>query len=74
MQNETQAQEPEVGNVFDVSRISKIPVATLNDLRSKHPDRSPPFYRVGRRCYYPLTGPNGLRAWIDAKIAQGAAQ
>lgn len=71
---QTDTEEIEIGTVHDVSRISKIPVATLNDLRARTPERSPNFYRVGRRIYYPLNGPKGLRAWIEEKIAKETAR
>lgn len=71
---QTETDEIEIGDVHDVSRITRIPVATLNGLRTYRPDESPPFYRVGRRVYYPLTGAQGLRAWLESKISQEAAR
>jgi len=60
---------PRVGNVADASRISCIPIDTLNRLRLQAPAEGPPHYYVGRRVYYPLTGPNSLETWIEQMAA-----
>lgn len=58
-----------VGDTNDASRISAIPRKTLVNLRLYRPDQSPPHYYVGRRVYYPLTGPNSLESWMLARAS-----
>jgi hypothetical protein len=60
---------PNIGDVADVARISRIPRDTLIRLRLQHPEDSPPHYYVGRRVYYPLTGPNSLLTWMEARVS-----
>ncbi len=69
----SQETHPSVGSVYDVSRISRIPVSTLNHMRRSAPDDGPPHYYVGRRVYYPLSGPDSLESWIKRKLRGGAA-
>lgn len=58
-----------VGDVNDVARLSRIPKDTLIRLRLQRPEDSPPHYYVGRRVYYPLTGPNSLQSWMIDRAA-----
>lgn len=51
-----------------VSKLTSIPVSTLNMLRSKRPAESPPHVKIGGRIYYPLSGEHSLESWIDSKI------
>jgi hypothetical protein len=57
-----------LGSVADVSKITSIPVSTLNFMRRKKPDQSPPFFKIGGKVFYPLTGEGGLESWIQGKI------
>jgi len=61
----------ELGNVHEVAEITGLSESTLNKLRLNQPSESPPFVRIGRRVLYPLSGSNGLAAWISARTQGG---
>jgi len=57
----------DVNKVADITGLSK---SSLDKMRCYHPEKSPPFFRVGRRCLYPLAG---LRDWVDTRLACASA-
>lgn len=69
--SETLDPQIEFASVKRIAKITGLSVNHLGNLRAQnHPD-SPPWFRVGHRIVYPVTGPNGLRAWAAERL-QGA--
>lgn len=69
--NEDDAQFCDVKRVAELTGIS---ASQLVKLRLYNPENSPPFFRVGRRVLYPLTGSNGLGSWAEQRMQMGAAR
>jgi hypothetical protein len=53
------------GNVKQVADITGLTVSHLNYLRQCRPAESPPFFHIGRRVVYPLTGHGGVAGWMQ---------
>lgn len=64
------AEEVVFGDVHKVAEITGLAKYTLDRMRVLRPEESPPFLRIGKRVIYPLTGPNGLGAWVEQRVAQ----
>jgi len=66
---ESEVQFGDVARVVEITGISK---GHLVKLRLYQPEKSPPFFRIGRRVLYPLNGTRGLQTWAAQRM-QGAA-
>jgi predicted DNA-binding transcriptional regulator AlpA len=56
-------------NGRQVAALVGLSPSTLKNFRLNHPDKSPPFVRIGGSVRYPLNGPGGLHAWLAARSA-----
>ncbi len=57
--------------VDDVARISGLSASYLNQLRVHQPEKSPPFFREGRRVLYPI---GGVSEWIKGRTEATQAE
>ena len=67
MSIEEEVPQPQFGDVKRVAEIVGLSTRTLIRARLYEPEKSPPFFRVGRRVLYPLTGENSLESWTSAR-------
>ncbi len=56
-------------SVSGVAEITSLSVGHLNKLRMQNSPDSPPFFKVGRRCLYPVSG---IHAWAEARMTANA--
>jgi hypothetical protein len=61
-------------DVHRVAELTGLSASQLKKLRLFKPEKSPPFFHVGRRVLYPLNGPNGLGSWAAQRMQMGGAR
>lgn len=52
----------------DLSAMLQVPEATLKDWKVRHPDKLPPYLRIGRNVRW---HPETVEKWLHAKNAKG---
>jgi len=68
-----QSEMPKTASAKEMAQILGISKSALDKMRCVSPENSPPFFKMGRRVIYPLTGQNSYAAWIAERVQGGRA-